>query len=88
MKSVPKPLVVRFGDMCRMLGIGTTKGYELINSGEVESYLDGSARMVVVASLEAYVERKRAEATALPRKKHVESARRRLAAANPAPTAA
>ncbi|HEY2231575.1 MAG TPA: hypothetical protein VGI22_28325, partial [Xanthobacteraceae bacterium] len=32
--------------------IGKSKLYQLINSGELESYLDGCARMIVLESIE------------------------------------
>ena len=71
--------------MCGMSDVGPTKGYELINSGEVESYLDGSARMIVVASIEAYVYRQRAKArNALLAKWPVKPARRRAEVAEAA----
>jgi hypothetical protein len=48
-------------DGMRAINTRRTKFYELLNSGEIESYLDGSRRQIVVASLIAYV-RKRLEA--------------------------
>jgi hypothetical protein len=38
-----------------MLDCGRTKLYELIEAGEVESYLDGSARKITVASIHARI---------------------------------
>jgi hypothetical protein len=35
-----------------------TSFYELLNSGEIESYLDGTRRQIVVPSLIAYVKRR------------------------------
>jgi hypothetical protein len=49
------------------IGVGMTRLYELINSGEIESYTDGKARKVVVASLKAYVERQIAAEAVKPR---------------------
>ncbi|CEG09782.1 hypothetical protein BN961_03214 [Afipia felis] len=49
------------------IGVGMTRLYELINAGEIESYRDGKARKVVVASLKAYVERQVAAEAAKPR---------------------
>ncbi|MBL1258005.1 helix-turn-helix domain-containing protein [Methylocystis sp. Sn-Cys] len=65
------PLVVSPRDACVMLDIGPTKLWALINSGEVESYLDGSRRKIIVASIQRYVERLRAQVAAvdaLPKK--------------------
>jgi excisionase family DNA binding protein len=39
------------------IGVGMTRLYELIKAGEIESYRDGKARKIVVASLKAYVQR-------------------------------
>jgi excisionase family DNA binding protein len=52
------PLVVRPKDACKLLSCSHRRLYELIMSGEVESYLDGRARRILVASISAYVERK------------------------------
>jgi hypothetical protein len=46
------------------LDVGLTRVYELINSGQLQSYHDGKSRKIVVASLEAYIARQiEAEAT-------------------------
>jgi hypothetical protein len=59
-----KPLAVSVKKGCALIDNGPTRLYELINSGEIESYRDGKSRKVVVASLEAYVARQiAAEAT-------------------------
>ncbi len=49
------------------IGVGMTRLYELIKSGEIDSYRDGKARKVVVASLKAYVERQIAAEAIKPR---------------------
>jgi hypothetical protein len=36
---------------------------DLLHAGAIESYLDGAARRIVIASLEAYVARRRASST-------------------------
>jgi hypothetical protein len=41
-----------------MLAVGTTRGYALLNSGELESYLDGRSRRITVRSIRSYVARK------------------------------
>ena len=43
---------------CFLLGIGLTRCYELMNSGELQSFKDGKSRKITVASIRAYVERK------------------------------
>jgi hypothetical protein len=45
------------------LGIARGKLYELLNSGELESYLEGSSRKILWPSIYAYIKR-RIEATA------------------------
>ena len=49
------------------IGVGMTRLYQLINAGEIESYRDGKARKIVVASLKAYVERQVLAEAAKPR---------------------
>ena len=50
-----------------MLGCGNTRGYELLAAGELESFLDGRARKITVASIHAYVARQLADAGAAAR---------------------
>jgi hypothetical protein len=45
-----------------MLDCGVTRLYELIANREIESYKDGAARKVIVASIRDYVARKLAQA--------------------------
>lgn len=51
-------LVVGPADACAMLDVGITRLYELISSGELESYKDGRSRKITVASIKARVARK------------------------------
>ena len=53
----PAPLCVRVGVAARMIGIGRTKFYELINAGEVETIKLGAATLIPTASLVALIER-------------------------------
>ena len=41
-----------------MLGIGNTRGYQLLTAGELDSYLDGRARRITTASIKRYIERR------------------------------
>jgi hypothetical protein len=41
-----------------MLDIGNTRLYELLNNQELESYLDGRARKITVASIRQYITRR------------------------------
>jgi excisionase family DNA binding protein len=52
-----EPLVVKPKVAWRMLGCGNTRGYELLASGELESYRDGRSRKITVASIKAFVAR-------------------------------
>src|SRR5215469_14579628 len=58
-----RPLVVRPTIARRLLGnIGSMKLWELINNGELDSYLDGRRRFITVESIERRIARKIAEA--------------------------
>lgn len=61
---VTEPLLVRPAMAWRMLGCGNTFGYALVKRGELESFLDGRARKITVASIRAYIARKLAAAGA------------------------
>jgi hypothetical protein len=52
------PVVVSPSKAMTMLDCGRTRLYELINAKELESYLDGKARKITVASIYARVRRK------------------------------
>lgn len=54
-----EPLCVRVNDAARMIGIGRTKLYELISSGELETVKIGKATRITTASLHRLVERYR-----------------------------
>lgn len=53
MKQIAVPPKVAFG----MIGVGTTKGYELINQGDLDAFKIGRATRITTASIEAYVDR-------------------------------
>lgn len=59
-----KPLAVPPKTGFEMLGVGTTKGYELISAKELETFKVGAATRITVASIEAFVERQLAAAKA------------------------
>jgi excisionase family DNA binding protein len=52
-----EPLVVRPKTACRLLAVGETRLYEMIASGELESFRDGGARKITTRSIHAYIER-------------------------------
>ncbi|SDJ43732.1 hypothetical protein SAMN05216338_104966 [Bradyrhizobium sp. Rc2d] len=45
-------------DGMRAINAKRTKFYEILNAGELQSYMDGSRRQIVVASLVDYVRRR------------------------------
>ena len=57
-----RPIVVKPKAATRFGIGGLTKIYGLIANGQLESYRDGRSRLITVASIEAYVARKLAEA--------------------------
>lgn len=56
-----EPLVVSPARAKAMLDCGTTRLYELIAAGELESFRDGKSRKITVSSIRARVARKLAE---------------------------
>jgi len=52
------PIVVKPKAACLMLSCGIVRLYELLNTGQLESFLDGRSRKITVRSIEAYVARK------------------------------
>ena len=55
-----EPICVRVNDAARMIGVGRTKLYELISSGELETVKIGKATRITTASLHKLVEQCRA----------------------------
>jgi hypothetical protein len=53
-----EPLVVSPKNAWRILQCGNTRGYELVNKRELESFLDGRARKITVDSIHRYIARK------------------------------
>jgi hypothetical protein len=51
-------LAVRPKIAWNMLDCGNTRGYELIASGELDSFLDGRSRKVTVESIHRYIARR------------------------------
>jgi hypothetical protein len=58
------PLVVSPSKAMAMLDCGRTRLYQLLNSNELESYLDGKSRKITVASIRARIHRKLKESQA------------------------
>ncbi|GAA0005558.1 helix-turn-helix domain-containing protein [Bradyrhizobium diazoefficiens] len=61
-KTASRPAIVAtVNETMAALRIGRAKIYELLNSGALESYLEGAARKITWRSIDAYVERRLAE---------------------------
>jgi hypothetical protein len=72
------PLVVRPRDARKLLGsCGTERLYGLLNSGELESFVDGRARWIVVASIHRYIANRLATSGGSPAKTPATDAPRR-----------
>jgi excisionase family DNA binding protein len=54
-----KPIGLPVKPAAKKLGVGVSTMYGLIDAGEVETFTIGRRRLVLVASLEAYVDRRR-----------------------------
>jgi hypothetical protein len=51
------PLIVKPKTAWKMLACSNTRGYELLNAGELESFLDGRSRKITVDSIHRYIAR-------------------------------
>lgn len=60
--ATPAPLLLRVEEAAAMLGIGRTRMFTLIDSGEVASLKLGRSRRVPVDAIRAYVDGLMAEA--------------------------
>jgi hypothetical protein len=56
-------LLVRPRRACHLLDCGTTRLYELIDAGELQSFLDGASRKITVESIRRYIAKHLASAT-------------------------
>ena len=52
------PLVVKPKIAWKMLACGNTRGYALLNSGELKSFLDGRSRKITVNRSSGYIDRR------------------------------
>jgi excisionase family DNA binding protein len=62
-----KPLVTDVPGACQVLDCSRDQIYDLLHTSQIESYLDGTARRIVIASLEDYVARRRQSSTQFER---------------------
>jgi excisionase family DNA binding protein len=57
-----EPFSVSPREACRLLSIGTTRLYELLADGELQSYVEGNrARRILLQSIRAYIDRRLAQ---------------------------
>jgi hypothetical protein len=63
-----EPLVVKPRVAWKLLSCGNTKGYELLQSGELDSFLDGGSRKITMASIRRYIERRLQQDSSLQKK--------------------
>lgn len=56
--AINQPLVASPNQTMTALGIGRAKLYELINGGELESYVEGSARKILWDSIHSLIKRR------------------------------
>jgi excisionase family DNA binding protein len=54
-----EPICVKVNDAARMIGVGRTKLYELIASGEIEAIKLGKSTRITAASLHELIMRQR-----------------------------
>ena len=61
--EAPEPITVRVPGALQMTGLSRTKLYALIAAGEIEIVKVGTATLIVVESIRAFVDRERCRAT-------------------------
>ena len=61
-QAQPEKLAVSVNEAAALIGLGRDLTYRLVMSGEVKSFLVGKRRLVSVAGLREYIERRTAEA--------------------------
>jgi excisionase family DNA binding protein len=61
-----RPLVVSPRQACRLLSVGLTRLYEILNAGKLDSFMVGRSPRITLASIHAYIELNRAAACAMP----------------------
>ena len=69
-----EPFVVSPKGACVLIDCSITRLYELLNSGEINSYRDGKSRKIVVASIKDFIERRLRDETCKERRGWTERA--------------
>ncbi len=57
-KDSPAPRIIEIDGLCDMLNIGKNTAYNLLTSGEIDSFKVGSVWKIPVASVNEYIDRK------------------------------
>jgi hypothetical protein len=52
------PIVASVNETMAALNVGRAKLYELVNAGELESYLEGVSRKILWRSIHSYIDRR------------------------------
>jgi hypothetical protein len=65
--QIPEPLAVSPAKAWKMLDIGNTRGYELLKSGQLDSYHEGKNRKITTSSIKARIARLLAAEGGAPR---------------------
>jgi hypothetical protein len=60
-KTIGCAMVATVNETMAALKIGRAKTYELINSGQLQSYVEGASRKILWSSIHDYIERRLAE---------------------------
>lgn len=58
MKPKVEPMVLEIEGLCAALNIGKNTAYELLNSGEIDSFKIGSCWKIPIKGIEDYIARK------------------------------
>lgn len=58
MKDTFAPMVLGIDELCKTLGIGKNTAYELLSSGEIDSFKIGSCWKIPVESVKEYITKK------------------------------
>jgi excisionase family DNA binding protein len=56
-EAITGPLVVSPRQACEMLCVSLTRLYELLHSGELETYRHGRSRRITISSIRSYIAR-------------------------------
>lgn len=66
--NIQDPIITApIGEFCRLSGLGRTKTYELLGTGELDSITIGKRRLIIIDSYRRLIERQRAEGKFFPR---------------------